>query len=221
MKFINWLKNLFRRHSDDNQATVPPMKPVEIVVTETGTGDPEIKQSTYKLIEVVDSINNGNASAPDWTYLISTSMVDIYKKNAVKKVVEEQKAVWARYENVFSKTGVPARVIACLHFKESSLDFDRCLHNGDRVIGNGKKTWQVPKGRGPFATWEEAAIDALTMKKHIFPENWSTLNTLIFCQKYNGMGHQNKGLEYSPYIWAYTSHHDETGNYVADGKTPF
>lgn len=190
-------------------------KPIPVVITPVNPGE---SKPPGQIVQVVDSVNNGNSSNPDWTYLVYTCRIDPDKYPSVLKVVEEQRKYWNRYLAVSEKTGVPADVIANIHYKESSLAWDKCLHNGDRVIGNGKKTWQVPAGRGPFSTWEEAAIDALMMKKSVFPSIWTTVEKLKFCQKYNGLGHQNKGLEYTPYVWAYTSHHDETGNYIADGK---
>lgn len=215
----NFLKRIFKNWNKGEVKIPEDKAPVVVVVTSTNppkvNGEPK---PDSKLVQVIDNINNGTASAPDWTYLITTCRLDPDKKASVLSVVKKQQENWARYKFVSEKTGVPASAIANIHQKESSLGFDKCLHNGDKAIGNGKKTWQVPKGRGPFETWEEAAIDALMMKKNIFPAEWTTVNTLIFCQRYNGLGHQNKGLEYSPYIWAYTSHHDETGNYIADGK---
>jgi lysozyme family protein len=213
---FNFFKRIFRKRNSSGTQNSESKAPVKVEVKPVS---PDIYDSEIsKLVEVIDNVNNGKASAPDWTYLITTCQVDKEKKESIKRIVAQQKSSWGRYVEVAFKTGVPAHIIANTHLKECSLDFSKALHNGDKIIGNGKKTWQVPKGRGPFKTWEEAAVDAILLKKSIFPSNWSTVNSLIFCQRYNGLGHQNKGLEYSPYIWAYTSHHDETGNYIADGK---
>jgi lysozyme family protein len=204
MKVISWLKNKFRR--------VPvAQKPVPVIVTPI-TGNPPLKS---ELIQVIDLVNNGNASKPDWTYLITTCRIDIDKTSIVKSIIRDQKYYWSIYSAVSSATGVPADVIANIHYKECSGDFKKGLHCGDPW---NKKTVNVPKGHGPFVSWEAAAIHALLLKKNLFPKIWTSVEKLIFLQRYNGLGHQNKGLEYTPYIWAYTSHHDETGNYIADGK---
>lgn len=155
---------------------------------------------------------------PNYPLLWSTCTIDANKvdtvHNVVKKYFTPNKDKYLQVEKL---TGVPAWVVFCIHWKEASCRFDGALHNGDRCIGNGKKTWNVPKGRGPFNTWVDTATDALLMKKNIFPFNWSHIpSALLFCEKYNGLGHRNKG-ELSPYIWAYTNNHDETGNYVRDG----
>lgn len=67
----------------------------------------------------------------------------------------------SRYEVVSKATGVPWDVIGVIHYRESSGSFAGVLHNGQKIIGTGKKTTLVPKGRGPFSTWEDAAVDAL------------------------------------------------------------
>lgn len=53
---------------------------------------------------------------------------------------------------------VPWEVIAVIHQRESSGNFNTYLGNGQAL---NKKTTIVPKGRGPFSSWEEGAIDAL------------------------------------------------------------
>lgn len=124
----------------------------------------------------------------------------------------------ARYEAVSKATGVPWDVIGVIHYRESSGDFKGVLHNGQKIIGTGKKTTIVPKGRGPFSTWEEAAIDALVNAPPQAAKNkdWSIAGTLDILERYNGLGYRNKGLP-SPYLWAGTDQYVK-GKYVADGK---
>lgn len=132
---------------------------------------------------------------------------------ACKKILENK----IYYQEVSFKTGVPWDVIACIHYRESSLNFKAVLHNGERIIGTDKRTKLVPAGRGPFKTWRESAIDALLLKKYLFPKEWTIEKQLAFIEAYNGLGYKKRG-ELSPYVWAATSQHDETGKYVADGK---
>ena len=132
----------------------------------------------------------------------------------VKKILANR----TRYEYVEKLTGVPWDVIAVIHVRESSANFAGVLHNGEHIIGTGKKTKLVPKGRGPFSTWEEAAVDALMNCAPYLGKNkdWSLGNTLDLLEKYNGLGYQKKGLP-SPYLWAGTDQYVK-GKYVADGK---
>lgn len=127
-------------------------------------------------------------------------------------------AVRARYEAVSAKTGVPWDVIGVVHYRESSGSFAGVLHNGQKIIGTGKKTTIVPKGRGPFSSWEQAAIDALMNCPPYAGKNkdWSIAGTLEILERYNGLGYRNKGLP-SPYLWAGTDQYVK-GKYVADGK---
>jgi lysozyme family protein len=123
-----------------------------------------------------------------------------------------------RYEAVSKATGVPWDVIGVIHYRESSGDFAGVLHNGQKIIGTGKKTTLVPKGRGPFTSWEEAAYDALMNCAPFAGKNkdWSIGGTLDLLERYNGLGYRNKGLP-SPYLWAGTDQYVK-GKYVADGK---
>ena len=124
----------------------------------------------------------------------------------------------SRYEAVSKATGVPWDVIGVIHYRESSGDFAGVLHNGQKIIGTGKKTTIVPKGRGPFTSWEEAAYDALVDCAPWAGRNkdWSVGGTLDLLERYNGLGYRNKGLP-SPYLWAGTDQYVK-GKYVADGK---
>lgn len=124
----------------------------------------------------------------------------------------------SRYEAVAKATGVPWDVIGVIHYREASGSFAGVLHNGQKIIGTGKKTTLVPKGRGPFKSWEEAAMDALVVCPPHAAKNkdWSIAGTLDLLERYNGLGYRNKGRP-SPYLWAGTDQYVK-GKYVADGK---
>lgn len=130
----------------------------------------------------------------------------------------------SRYYDVSSRLGgFPIDLIFAIHYRESSCSFLGVLHNGDEIIGTGKLTRNEPKNRGPFTSWEDAAIDALLMKKSIFPKVWTLETKLEFAEKYNGLGYRSKigdhGVgEFSPYVFAGTNFSDETGKYWSDGK---
>jgi Uncharacterized conserved protein len=130
----------------------------------------------------------------------------------------------AIYMRVSTKTnGVPWELIAALHDRESGGDFRGCLHNGENIIGTGRKTKLVPAGRGPFATWEESAIDALMMPPHslhlVGPGNWTPARVAYEAERFNGFGYMNHPQwdENSPYVWGWTNIYDGHGKYVSDG----
>lgn len=131
---------------------------------------------------------------------------------AVAKILANRK----RYEAVARRTSVPFWFIAVTHMRESSNNFAGVLHNGEHIIGTGRKTRLVPKGRGPFDSWEEAAIDALRLKGLHRIKDWTIERVLYECERFNGWGYHWKGRP-SPYVWAGTKHY-VSGKYVADGK---
>ena len=120
-----------------------------------------------------------------------------------------------RYQAVDAKTGVPWFVIAVIHERESSQNWARSLAQGDPW---NNVSVHVPVGRGPFASWEAAAIDALVNCGPYAARNkdWSIGGTLALLEGYNGLGYFKRGMP-SPYLWAGTNQY-RAGKYVADGK---
>ena len=119
-----------------------------------------------------------------------------------------------RYQAVAAKTGVPWAVIAVIHERESSQDWAASLAQGDPW---NRVSVHVPKGRGPFKSWEEAAIDALLSCPPFAARNkdWSIGGTLALLETYNGTGYAKRGMP-SPYIWAGTDQY-KSGKYIRDG----
>jgi len=132
-------------------------------------------------------------------------------ERAVGRIIDGKQ----RYQWVEEKTKVPWHWVGCTHYRESASSFDGVLHNGQDIIGKGTKTTWVPKGRGPFDTWEESAIDAVNLKElHKVPE-WSVERALYEFERYNGWGYN--GRINSPYVWAKTNL-QQRGKYIADGE---
>lgn len=125
-----------------------------------------------------------------------------------------------RYQKFLHSYGliIPWRVIACIHLMEASCDWRATLHNGERIIGTGRKTRLVPEGFGPFATWEEGAISAVRHMRLDRTKQWTLGLELQMAEIFNGLGYlKHHSSENSPYIWGCTSLNDGTGKYVADG----
>ena len=125
----------------------------------------------------------------------------------------------SRYENVAAQSDVPAKLIAALHWRESSGNFSTYLHQGD-PLGRPAVNW--PNNIPVFHEWEEAAIHALNMKRYNQRELGITQHTDNFAQVatyaevYNGLGYHNRGRQ-SPYVYAGSSPY-VSGKYVADGR---
>jgi lysozyme family protein len=120
----------------------------------------------------------------------------------------------ARYKAIEKQTGVPWYFIGVLHDRECACDFRGCLHNGQKIIGTKRKTTIVPKGCGPFATFEESAIDALRMKGIVGRTGWTIGHCLYFGEIFNGLGYRNHGWT-NPYLWSGSQHYTK-GKYIRD-----
>lgn len=117
-----------------------------------------------------------------------------------------------RYLALEQKTGVPWFFIGLVHLRESNLNFDTYLGNGQSIH---RVTTIVPVGRGPFSTFEAGAIDALQKMKFTAIRDWS-LERIAFClEGFNGYGYRSHGVN-SPYLWAGTNRYTR-GKYVRDG----
>lgn len=143
------------------------------------------------------------------------------RKNAARILRGQQ-----RYEVVASKTSIPWFFIGIIHCMESTCDFSTHLHNGDPLTA---RTRQVPANRPPGEpkaggstySWEESAIDALTMpgKELDKIRVWSVERMAYQFECYNGQGYLNHHpKDKSPYLWAQTSINDGKGKYKYDGK---
>jgi len=133
------------------------------------------------------------------------------------------------YQSVSSKTGVPWYFIAVVHQRESSLDWAGSLAQGDPW---NRESVHVPAGRGPFNSWEDAAVDALVNCAPFAARNkdWSIGGTLTKLEEYNGLGYASGPVtrdangnviaryppQASPYIWSGTDQY-KSGKYTRDG----
>lgn len=140
-------------------------------------------------------------------------------KYGVDKFKELYEANRKRYEAVAAQTGIPATLIAAIHFRESSGNFNTYLHQGD-PLGRPPVHW--PTNIPTFHKWEDAAVHALKMKGSIKKDLGMTKDTsdlasmATFAEYYNGLGYHNRG-RVSPYVYSGTNEYSK-GKYVADGK---
>lgn len=104
-------------------------------------------------------------------------------------------------------------LIAVIHELECSQKFTKYLGNGQPL---NKKTTIVPKGRGPFKTFEQGAIDALILQGADKIADWSIGNILYFLERFNGYGYEKYYNMPSPYLWSGSNHYTK-GKYVTDG----
>ena len=123
-------------------------------------------------------------------------------------------AAKVRYQVIAQETRVPWFIIAVIHEREASQSWTASLAQGDPW---DKVSVHVPKGRGPFPTFERAAMDALVNCAPFAArwKDWSPGGAMTLLEQYNGIGYAAKGLP-SPYVWSGTDQY-EKGKFVADG----
>lgn len=159
------------------------------------------------------------ALAPEYEKLWATAVLLPSRKTAAQTTANRILANKARYETVSQATTVPFFVIGLIHAMEGGCNFNTHLHNGDPLTA---RTRQVPRGRpkegNPPFTWEESAIDALTMDGLDKVKDWTPERLCYELERYNGTGylkyHSNVN---TPYLWSGTNNYVR-GKYVADGK---
>ena len=154
----------------------------------------------------------------DYRRLFDTCNVRDNRAAEVESAIGTMISNLARYQRVADVIEMPWFVIAVIHLMESSLQFDRHLHNGDPLT---ERTTHVPSGRpltgSPPFTWEESATDALRLERMDRWSDWSVPGTLYKLEGYNGWGYRKWHPEVlSPYLWSYSNHYTR-GKYVVDG----
>ncbi len=139
------------------------------------------------------------------------------KSNLVRQMADIAWSNRTRYQSVGQPLGIPWWFIAGLHQMESTYNFHRHLHNGDRLTARTKR---VPAGRpiagSPPFTFEESAVDALKLKGFHTESDWSLPRALFRFERYNGFGYRPRNVA-SPYLWSYTTIYGR-GKYIADGE---
>lgn len=118
----------------------------------------------------------------------------------------------AMYKVVANKFNIPWIFFAVTHWKEASLRPEKQILNGQNW---NRTTTIVPKGRGPYSNWEEAAIDGVLYKGLHKIKDWSLENTLNILESWNGRGYERRGIN-TPYLWCGSQHYT-SGGYPRDG----
>ena len=150
--------------------------------------------------------------------LAQINVTDPGMKSALRSFQQNWEKNRARYQAVATKTGVPAELIAAIHWRESDGDFNTYLHQGD-PLGKPAKNW--PTNIPVFTKWEEAAVHALNMKKTLRDDLGMTASTTdvaalaTYAEHYNGLGYFKRG-RVSPYVFSGTDQYSK-GKYVRDG----
>lgn len=120
-----------------------------------------------------------------------------------------------KYKDAAEVCNVPWEIIAVKHLMEGGGNILNQFLNGQKW---SLKTTIVPKGCGPFKSFEDSCKFAFEFKKGHLPPRWTIQNTLYYMELWNGMGYRKYHPNVkSPYLWDTTNHYT-TGKYGADGK---
>ncbi len=136
--------------------------------------------------------------------------------NAFKKNYEANRG---KYEAVGQQTDMPPQLVAAIHWRESTGNFGKYLHQGDPL---GKPAVRVPKDIPVFGKdeWDKAAVHALKMKSKCKEELGINKDTqdrakmAAYAERYNGLGYHGKGVN-SPYVYSGMDNYS-AGKYVKD-----
>lgn len=157
----------------------------------------------------------------EYERLFNTMSVQPERRSQIERIRKRVNHPRARdrYIEVERATNVPWFVIAIIHNLESSVRFDRHLHNGDPLTA---RTYRVPKGRpregNPPFSWPESAIDALRVDDLDRWSDWSLPGIAFVLERYNGWGYRKYHPSVkSPYLWSFSSAYTR-GKYTSDGS---
>jgi lysozyme family protein len=141
---------------------------------------------------------------------VSESHVALLDSVSHRLTANDPKAIYQRLE---AKTGVPWFVIAVIHEREAGQSFSKSIAQGD--------PWNHPSihdpiGRGPFPSFDAAALDALINCGPYAArwKDWSIGGMLTLLELYNGEGYARMGKP-SPYIWSMSDQYVR-GKYIRD-----
>ncbi len=167
----------------------------------------------------MSSVSFTNELGNEYRKLFDTCIIKTEKFQLVESIVNKLLNSKSRYESAGLIVGIPWYFIAVIHNMESSINFNRHLHNGDPLTA---RTVHVPAGRPPDGnppfTWKESAADSLRFQKLDLWNDWTLPGMLYKVESYNGFGYRTKHPEVlSPYLWSFSNHY-KSGKYVADGR---
>ncbi|WP_342714457.1 peptidoglycan-binding protein [Bradyrhizobium sp. B024] len=167
---------------------------------------------------MVDLIALTRANAERWAHAKLTREAEFTRPARVAVANK------GRYLAIARAAGMPDIAwvfIAVSHYRESSQDFSKSLAQGDPW---NQKSTHVPEDRGPFKSFEDAAVDALVKCAPYAArlKDWSIGGMLTNLERFNGIGYASGPLKGryppmpSPYVWAGTNQ-QVRGKYIRDG----
>lgn len=118
------------------------------------------------------------------------------------------------YGEVPEKTGIPILLMGPSFEREASSNFNLSPAQGDPWR---RASINVPAHRGPFTSWEAAALDAYHLNglDQVGRDNWTWELMCFYEEIFNGLGYRDAHRIPSPYVFGATNI-QRPGKYVAD-----
>lgn len=145
------------------------------------------------------------------SYTNRWNRMEITGNSVVNRAVDKILKNKAIYQRIEDRTGVPWWFTGITHIRESDGRLDTYLGNGQSIK---RKTTIVPKGRGPFSSFEDGAYDAYKVQGYLNIDDWSLERSLYRTEGFNGFAYMRMGKA-SPYVWGQTNIAG-LGKYVRD-----
>ena len=184
------------------------------VISSVENGSP-LPQPTLKTLSEIDAhFEKGTVQWYEAAFLICQfdPGEEHHVEVAARRVLKNKPS----YQKVEKLRGIPWFVTGVIFDLEASSDMSRYLGNGQKL---NHVTTTVPKGRGPFKTWLDGALDAIDIEPIWNVPAWTVGQFLRVTELWNGTGYlRYHHMENSPYDWACTNINDGTGKYLTDGK---
>lgn len=193
------------KYFDDNYFT--PSLIEDSSSAENISSTTESQETTILTEETSEATEETQASERNFEINLSEE-----QKMSLDEFVSNWHENMGRYMNMQEETGVPAELIAAIHWRESGGDFNTYLHNGARL----GQTIDTYFGERWFNNWEDAAMDALNSATKVNFDSENPETYYRFAEMYNGTGYSDYFNMNSPYVWAGTDRYT-CGKYVADG----
>lgn len=217
VSFSEWIYNVFNWQLPTNKPLWTPEEGLQNIVHDDGKVD-SLPNSPNALISITEQAKRERLFNQ---MVVRKNIVDskgrIIVSNVPKRVEAKVDTMFAnkrRYEDISHRFANPIRWyhIALIHEMECTQNFSRYLGNGQRL---SQRTTIVPKGRGPFSSFEAGAVDAIKYDKLDKVQDWSIGNTLYILEGFNGYGYSLYRNINSPYLWSGSNNYT-AGKYIAD-----
>jgi lysozyme family protein len=160
--------------------------------------------------------HQADALLPEYAKLLP--MMRVTNSGLINPVAAKLVSIYrnGQYGAVPQKTGIPLLFIAPSFEREASSNFSRSPAQGDRW---DRPSVNVPRGRGPFDSWEDAALDAYHLNRldQVGAANWTWPLLCYYGELFNGEGYRDYYHMRSPYLWGGTNL-QQIGKYTSDGK---